>query len=86
MTNKAQAGINGLLEFAIRFNKWADEQKKPLSLDAIMNRWGVSYATAHRWRNAWLAANGLYQDPINPWIGRRRKFNPSKKEDEQCQS
>lgn len=50
-----EAGMLNSLEFALRFNAWAESMKGGVTVDAIKSRWGVSRATAYRWFNAWRA-------------------------------
>lgn len=48
------SGMASALEFAMEFRTWADSQDD-VTADRIVKRWGVSRATAHRWRSAYEA-------------------------------
>ena len=52
-------GVSSAFELAIRFHIWASERKGSMSIEDIRTSFGVSRATAYRWRSAWSAANGL---------------------------
>ena len=42
-------GMYRALDFALAFLTWADAQRE-VTVEAIRERWGVSRATAFRWR------------------------------------
>jgi transposase-like protein len=51
-------------ELAFRFALWAIELAEVPSPERIRARYGVSRATAYRWRRAWCDANGF--EPTRP--------------------
>lgn len=50
---KNTVGMINALEFSFTFSKWAESLKSPMSVQMIMNHFGVSRATAYRWKSAW---------------------------------
>ena len=51
-------------ELVIRFVVWAHQLRRFPSVEQIRTRYGVSRATAYRWRDALAAAHGI-QTPAN---------------------
>lgn len=51
-------GIRDAFELAVRFHTWAQGLTAPLTPPLISNHFGVSRATAYRWRRAYQAAVG----------------------------
>lgn len=60
-------------EFAIRFALWCNGLAGVPTADRIRVKWGMSRATAYRWRRAWCDAIGI--DPPPP--PRPVKVNPA---------
>ena len=59
------SGFETAFELIIRFNGWANQRKPWPSIDDIRDEFGVSRATAYRWRKAWADANGIRLEPTH---------------------
>lgn len=51
-------GATSRMELMIRFVTWALQLHRPPLPEEIAERFGVSYATAYRWRNTFCDATG----------------------------
>ncbi|WP_338339120.1 hypothetical protein [Xanthomonas euvesicatoria] len=51
-------GLQSQIEFALRFTRWMQERRKKPTAEEMMERWGMSRATAYRYKAAYRAVTG----------------------------
>lgn len=51
-------GLQSQIEFALRFTQWMQTRRKKPTAEEMMDRWGMSRATAYRYKAAYRAVNG----------------------------
>lgn len=60
---KNTIGIISGIEFVFRFIAWADGLGGRISPDQVMDYWGMSRATAYRWKAAYEAVRPSLPNP-----------------------
>lgn len=58
-TNSTRHHCMTLMELHYRFALWMLQQKTPVTVDKVRQRFHLHRATAYRWLAAWRAANGI---------------------------
>ncbi|MBG3850076.1 hypothetical protein ABQZ69_03700 [Xanthomonas sp. WHRI 8391] len=51
-------GVQSQIEFALRFTQWMQARRQKATASEMMDRWGMSRATAYRYKAAYRAVKG----------------------------